>query len=156
MSELARAMNTRSLLTVLLLATVSIFPAFGDALTPAVGSPERKAICDAVCEHVLTKVAMKKLPMKVVFMTVHLRVDGAWAWFDGNPIQENGDFLPDGYLPDIDYIMVLQRTKAGWKVVEDQSRGDVPSQDEVRHIMKKFPGLPLTIMPKVFRDALGR
>ena len=149
-------MHTRILLTILLLATVWISPASGDAVTPVVGSPERKAICDAVRAHVLTKMAMKQPPMKVVFKIGHLRVDGAWAWFEAIPIQENGNFLPDGYLPDIDYVMVLQRVKSGWKVVENQSRGDVPSQEEMRQLMQRLPGLPLTIMPKVFRDALGR
>ena len=104
----------------------------------------------------LTKMAMKRPPMKIVFKIGHLRVDGAWAWFEAIPIQENGNFLPDGYLPDIDYIMVLQRGKSGWSVVENQSRGDVPSREEMRDLMKRLPGLPLSIMPKSFRDALGR
>ncbi len=149
-------MHTRILLTALLLSIASISAALGDAVTPAIGSPERREICDAVRAHVLATMAMKKPPMKVVFKISHLRVDGAWAWFDGIPVQENGGFLPDGYLPDIDYIMVLQRVKTGWKVVENQSRGDVPSREEVRQIMKKLPGLPLSIMPKIYRDVLGR
>jgi len=149
-------MHAKPLLTFLLLAAIHISAALGEPITPPVGSPERKAICDAVREHVLTKVAAKKPPMKVLFKVGYLRVDGAWAWFEGFPVQPNGEPLPDGYLLDIDYIMVLQRTKMGWKVVEDQSRGDVPSQDEVRQMMRKLPGLPLTVMPKVFRDALGR
>ncbi len=149
-------MHTRTLFAILLLAAVWISPAFGDAVTPAVGSPERRAICDSVRAYVLTKMAMKKPPMKVVFKVGHMRVDGAWAWFEGVPIQENGNFLPDGYLPDIDYIMVLQKQKTGWQVVENQSRSDVPSQDEMRQMMQRLPGLPLTIMPKSFRDALGR
>jgi hypothetical protein len=149
-------MHPRTLLAIFLLATVWISPAFADAVTPAVGSPERRAICDAVRAHVLAKMAMKQPPMRVVFRIGHLRVDGAWAWFEAIPIQENGTFLPDGYLPDIDYIMVLQRGKSGWQVVENQSRGDVPSRGEMRQMMQRLPGMPLTIMPKVFRDALGR
>lgn len=149
-------MQRRLFLSVLSLSILWISSAFGDAITPAPGSPERRAICDTVREHVLARVALKKPPMKVVFKIDHLRVDGGWAWFEGIPMQENGAFLPEGYLPDMAYIMVLQRNKAGWKVVEDQSRGDVPSPEEVRDLMKRHNGLPLSILPKVWRDALGR
>jgi len=149
-------MRTRHLLTVLLLAAIWTRSAFGEPFTPAVGSPERKAICDAVREHVLTKMAEKKPPMKVLFQVGTLRVEGPWAWFEGFPVQANGNRLPDGYLLDIDYIMVLKRSKLGWKVVENQSRGDVPSQDEVRQMVKRHPALPLHLMPKLWRDVLGR
>ena len=149
-------MRTRHLLTILLLTALWICTAGAEPFTPAPGSPERKAICDAVREHVVTKVAQRRLPMKVVFQVGTLRVEGAWAWFEGFPVQANGNPYPDGYLPPIDYNMVLQRSKSGWRVVEDQSRGDVPSQEEVREMMARHPNLPLILMPKLWRTALGR
>ena len=124
--------------------------------TPQPGSEERKAICDGVRSHVLGKVAMKKPPMKVVFKIEHLNVEGETAWFEGSPRQESGSYLPEGYLPDVDYCMVVQRTKAGWKVIEDLSRTDVPGDEELIGIKKRLKDVPSSIMPKFWRELLKR
>ena len=124
--------------------------------TPQPGSEERKAICDGVRSHVLSKVAMKKPPMKVVFKIEHLNVEGETAWFEGTPRQENGSYLPDGYLPDVDYCMVVQRAKSGWKVIEDLSRTDVPGDEEVVQLKKRLKDVPSSIMPQFWRELLKR
>jgi hypothetical protein len=148
-------MHRRHFLPLLLLATLCA-TALAEVTTPAAGTPDRKAICDAVREHLLTKVLEKKPPFKIVFKVGTMRVDAGWAWFEGFPIQENGKEIPDGYLAPVDYIMVVRRTNAGWKVVEDQSRGDVPAREEVQQMMQRHPEMPLSIMPKFWRNILGR
>lgn len=114
------------------------------------------AICDAVRVHVLNKVAMKKPPMKAVFKIDHLNVDGAVAWFEGTPRQENGAYMPEGYLPDMDYCMVVERTKSGWKVIQDLSRTDVPGEEELVELKKRLKNVPSSIMPQFWRELLKR
>lgn len=94
--------------------------------------------------------------MKVVFKIDHLNVDGAIAWFEGTPRQETGSYMPDGYLPDMDYCMVVQRTKSGWKVVEDLSRSDVPGDEELVGLKRRLKDVPSSIIPKFCRNLLKR
>lgn len=104
----------------------------------------------------LNKVAIKKPPMKVVFKVDHPNVDGEIAWFEGTPRQGNGTYMPDGYLPDMDYCMVVQRTKSGWKVIEALSRTDVPGDEELVDLKKRLKDVPSSVMPKFWRDLLKR
>lgn len=54
--------------------------------TPKVGSPERKAILDAVRPHVGKQLGSKK----VVFVPQDFRVLGNWAFLFGEPREANG------------------------------------------------------------------
>ena len=139
-----------------LLVTLSLFEAIGAPHTPQPGSEERKAICDGVREYVLAKVAIKKPPMKVVFKIDHLNVDGDIAWFEGTPRQENGSYMPDGFLPDTDYCMIVKRTKGGWSVIEDLSRSDVPGEEELIQLRRRLKNVPSSVMPKFWHDLLKR
>jgi len=57
-----------------------------DALhSPPAGSPERKAIMDA-----LRIPVEKELKQNVVFVTQSLKVESGWAFLSGKPQQKNG------------------------------------------------------------------
>lgn len=130
--------------------------AFAGAYTPDPGSPERKAICDGVREYVFARLATKKPAKKVLFKIHHLRVDQGIAWFEGTPVFEDGSYVPPDYIPDMDYVMIVQKTKAGWKVTENLSRSDVPGGDEIAQINKRLKNVPSSIIPKFWRETLHR
>lgn len=58
---------------------------FAQAYTPKVGSPERKAIMDA-----LRVPVAKEVKNKVAFKIYHLSVQGDWAFMRGLPQQPDG------------------------------------------------------------------
>lgn len=125
------------------------------AHTPQPGSGERKAICDALREYVIHKVATRPLPQPIVFKVDFLRVDGDIAWFEGIPMLKSGGFATD-YLPDMGYAMVLKNTGGGWRVIHDLSRSDVPDDAEAATLRKQLAGVPTSIIPDFWRQLLKR
>jgi|SRR6266853_6404829 len=123
--------------------------------TPQPGSDERKAICDAVREKVLAQ-ASRKLPQPIVFKIDFLRVDEGYAWFEGTPRLKDGSYVPDGFLADIDYIMIVHKTNNAWKVKFDFSRGDVPSDSEAAQLRVQLANVPASIIPDSWRRILKR
>jgi len=108
------------------------------AYTPAAGSPERKAIMDAL-----------RGDQKVVFKINYLKVHGDWAWADVTPL-ENGKAVAEGGAN------LLHKQNDGWKVMDlsvipedpDNPMGpDDPDPKFVKAAQKAFPGLPADIFP---------
>lgn len=106
--------------------------AFAQVQTPKVGSPERKALMDA-----LRLPVEKQLKKKVVFKVDHLKVQGDWAFLTGVPQQANGkamDYRNTPYQALIDdgvfdnWICALLRKEHGkWQVLTFQiGATDVP------------------------------
>ena len=145
----------KDLLQLLAFATIAFSQAQAASHTPAPGSPERKAICDAVRARVLAN-AMKKPPKPIVFKIDFLRVENGFAWFEGTPRLQDGSYVPDGYIADVDYIMVLKQDSGGWKVMQDLSRGDVPSEQEGLELRKQLKEVPDGIIPDSWRKILKR
>ena len=108
------------------------------AYTPPAGSPERKAMMDAL-----------RGDQKVVFKVNYLKVHGDWAWADVTPL-ENGKAVAEGGAN------LLHRENGVWKVMDlsvipedpDNPMGpDDPDRKFVRAAQKAFPGLPTDIFP---------
>ncbi len=123
--------------------------------TPAVGSPERVAICDTLRAYLVKKVATRPLPQPVVFQIQNLRIDGGYAFFEGFPKFKNGGDVSE-YLPDIDYAFILQQSGKEWRVKEDLSRSDVPSDEEAAQLRKALVDVPTSILPEFWRNTLKR
>jgi hypothetical protein len=91
--------------------------------TPAAGSPERKAIADA-----LRAPVERELKQKVIFKIDHLKLKDGWAFLRGVPQKPGGgevDYNSTPYAQRIkdgvfdDGIVALLRRKAGkWQVVK--------------------------------------
>lgn len=96
--------------------------AFAQTTTPKIGSPERKALMDA-----LRVPVESELKSKVVFKVDALKVQGAWAFMRGVPQQPSGarmDYRKSRYQQQIregffeDWICALWRKQGNsWTVV---------------------------------------
>lgn len=90
--------------------------------TPKQGSPERKAIMDAM------RVPIEKdLKQKVIFQVDHLKVQGQWAFFSGKNLTPSGkkiDYRKTRYKEAIEHdafddwtCALVKKTGKKWKVV---------------------------------------
>jgi hypothetical protein len=137
---------------IVILAFVGVVLA--ESVVPAPGSPDRRAIADAMRAFV-TRDASKPLPKKLVFKIEFISVDGRYAGFEGYPIFEDGsDAIPE-FMPDWVYCTVLERAGDGWRVIVDLTRTDVPSDEEVAALKKKLPkNLPPSVLTDYWRGLL--
>jgi hypothetical protein len=123
-----------AILTALLLALAPGLASAG-AYTPPAGSPERKAIYDALRaagdDHTR------------VFVVQSLKVDNGWAWTSVNPQSADGSqhFEPESAL--------LQKSGDHWQVVDQPcGEGDCDPQKEVARIRAAHPQAPGDIFPQ--------
>jgi len=114
--------------------TIAAQAAFGqtDVHTPEKGTPERKAILDAVRKY-------RKAPSEVYSPTA-FRVLKEWALVAA----------PDPSDPDVDtlaFTVILRKTGGKWKVVDTLSNveGTDPAK-EIKRIHKKYPSLPMAVL----------
>ena len=137
---------------ILLLLSATVL--FGKPSTPAPGSPERKAICDAMREYVLAQTG-KPIARSILFKIEFLKVDGNYAGFKGFPVNPDGSPVPDGLLGDTVFMTFLKKTNGNWRVVQDLTRSDVPSDEEMSQIRRKFPAdIPSSVIPDFWRKLL--
>jgi hypothetical protein len=105
--------------TVLLFAVSSLAQA---AYTPEKGSPERKAILDA-----LRVPVEKELKQRIIFVVDNLKVQANWAFVGGQPQGADGErpnYAGTPYQEAIDadmfdnnYFALLKKTGGKWRVV---------------------------------------
>jgi len=127
---------------------------FAKPHTPAPGSSERKAICDAMREFVVSQYK-KPAASSILFKIEFLRVEEDYAAFEGFPVNSDGSPLPEGLLGDIVFTTFLQRIQGNWRVVFDLTRSDVPSSNEVQQLRKKIPPtFPTSVMPDFWKKLL--
>jgi len=144
-------MKTRLTAIVLLLSAGALL---AKPYTPAPGSPERKAICDAMRVYV-RKDNPKLLKIPFLFKVDFLRVDGDYAGFEGFPVNADGSNIPVEIGGDIVYTTCLKRINGEWKFVFDLSGSDVPTDEQVRVIRKRFPAdFPATVLDDFWRKRL--
>src|SRR5258707_13053136 len=109
------------------------------AYTPPAGSPERKAIMDAL-----------RGDQKVIFKVYFLKVHGDGAWVDATPLDDKGRPVAEGGPS------LLHKENAAWKlmdlsVVPQDPDQPLEAEDAPPEFVKKlqaiFPGLPPDIFP---------
>jgi hypothetical protein len=120
----------------------------GKTYTPAAGTPERRALLDAV---------RKKLGIDSQFKVYHLSVNGDWAYFNGGEVVElEGEELQE---TDLGVSALLRRGKgaagrSSWTVVEMWT---LPTEEQLSHEefvkrvfrRQKAENIPLSIFPHV-------
>ncbi len=106
---------------ILLLLIAAAAVSAQQAYTPEKGSPERKAILDA-----LRIPVERDLKQKVVFVADNFKVQGVWAFVSGTPQNANGgdpDYARTKYADQVDsgafdnnFFALLKKTGGKWKV----------------------------------------
>jgi hypothetical protein len=143
--------NIRTILSILIFAGCT--KSFAEPHTPAVGSPERVAIADAVRASVAQLGGQFEEDARrgEKFVIAILKVDGRYAFFEGGGQEVNGEMT---YGP-VDIVAFLARGNLGWRVLNLQARGDVPDHEEVAQLRASLPpDYPLNIVNKFWRDLL--
>jgi hypothetical protein len=129
-------------------------PGAAGAYTPEKGSPERVAIADTMRAYVINGYKNRKLP-KFLFKIEFIRVNGAYAGFQGYPVALDGSDFADGIFDDLVHTNLLEKKNGQWRVVVDLSRGDVPTPQEAREIKNRMPaGFPADVVPDFWREHL--
>jgi len=127
--------------------------AFAQPYTPAVGSPERVAIANAVRASVAQLGGQFEEDARrgAKFVIAVLKIDGRYAFFEGGGQEFNGEMT---YGP-VDIVAFLGKGPLGWRVLNLQARGDVPDESEVAQLRASLPpDFPLNIVNKFWRDLL--
>jgi hypothetical protein len=126
---------------------------FAEPYTPAVGSPERVAIANAVRASVAQLGGQFEEDARrgAKFVIAVLKIDGRYAFFEGGGQEVNGEMT---YGP-VDIVAFLGKGNVGWRVLNLQARGDVPDDAEVAQLRASLPpDFPLKIVNKFWRDLL--
>lgn len=146
--------NIRSLHPVLFVSAILIFSSTQYGLgrsadklrTPAEGSPERRAILDAVREEYKEG---DDHPAK--FRVNYLKVHNGWAWINVTPLNESGKPVADP-APLLFYNDNGKWTAKDLNDVpmegDDQDGPHDPSPKYIKALQAKYPGLPSDIIPK--------
>jgi hypothetical protein len=111
--------------------------------TPTPGSPERKAILDAL------RAEMRRFdPRPVVFVVRHFRVQHGWSWLEASPRS------PDGRARYEDEGALLRRGEFRWEVMERMpsfgEREGSPQAEDCAYfaaLQARFPAVPPGIFP---------
>jgi len=120
--------------------------------TPARGSAERTAIADAMRAHVQGRFK-EKMP-GFLFVIEHLKVKGDAAAFEGHPVTPAGKHINEPW-GDMTYNCLLLKKNGKWQVVLDLTRGDVPSDEEVKQLKASVPpGFPPEVVSDFWRKFL--
>jgi hypothetical protein len=119
--------------------------------TPEKGSPERKALMDALREEYKKNSGDQNAGDQVQFLVNFLKVHSGWAWADVTPLDGKGKPVAEGGP------QLLHREEGGWKVMDlskvpedpkDPLGAEDASPGFVRNLQKTYPGVPADIFPK--------
>ena len=127
-----------------LLAVMFLFQAVGivfaeGAVTPPVGSSERKAIMNT-----LRAFLKENLDVEAVFVVRWLKVKDGWAWAETDPQSRDGK---NRYEP---FFALLEKNEGVWTIAEvpPLEEDSPPVDDEYfKGLIEKFPGLPCDVFP---------
>ena len=109
--------------------------------TPAKGSPERKAIVDALRDE-----TRQLHQVGVIFVVNHLKVQNGWAWIQTSPQS------PDGSNRYEDVSALLRKRKNVWVVVEvacteEGNDNCLGAEGYFKKLSQRFPLAPRGIFP---------
>lgn len=142
--KVARTITVSTAIVAVLLISISQTTFADEPHTPAKGSPERKAIMDAL-RPVFSQYG------EVVFVVNYLKVHNGWAWTDVTPLGPDNKPVAEGGPA------LLHYENEAWKMIDlstvpDDPKDPLGAQDAsvgfVRNLRKMYPDIPLDIFPK--------
>jgi hypothetical protein len=142
--KMARTITVSSLVGAVLFLCIPQTTFADEPHTPGKGSPERKAIMDAL-RPVYSQYG------EVVFVVNYLKVHNGWAWTDVTPLGPDNKAVAEGGPA------LLHYENDAWKVIDLSTVPEDPkdplgpedaSAGFVRNLRKMHPDIPLDIFPK--------
>jgi len=130
---------------IIIISFLANFSIISEPYTPPKGSPERKAIMDAL------RNSLKTLePENIVFVVKYLKVKDGWAWIETYPQSRDGK---NKYEP-VDALLYKEKGKWTVKQIrpccgeceEDPECADIKKY--YKKLMREFPSVPKEIFPK--------
>ena len=135
------------------LACLILVPSIGRAQntaagvhTPTKGSPERKAIMDALREG-----DKNNFDKPVVYIVNYLKVHNGWAWTDVTPMDDKGHAMAEGEQALLHFENGKWVSKDLSKVADDPNDplgAEDPSPRYIKNVLKVYPEAPADIFPK--------
>ena len=114
--------------------------------TPAKGSPERKALMDALRDEF-----KKGNGQTVIFQVNFLKVHNGWAWCDATPLDDKNKPVAEGGTNllhfENDKWVVIDLSNIPEDPKDPMDRQDA-SPDFVKNLRQKYPDIPTDIFPK--------
>jgi hypothetical protein len=109
---------------------------------PKIGSPERKAIMDAM------RGPVSKYAKTEVIFTGSALVYKDWAKLEGNVSPKNGKPFAEDVIDEVelDFLAILRKVDGKWKTLYYGWSGDIGTSIEARN---KFPDIPKVLLPPV-------
>jgi hypothetical protein len=117
----------------------------GKVTEPKIGSPERKAIMDAMRGPV-----SKHAGTEVIF-TGSVSVYEEWAKLEGHVNPKNGRPFAEEVADELesDFLAILQKVDGSWKILYYGWSGDTGTRIEAR---EKLPNIPEVLLPKIPKE----
>jgi hypothetical protein len=115
----------------------------GEVYEPKPGTPERKAIMDAMRGPVSKQIG------EPVEFTGTVKLSGAWARFEGHVGTKSGKPAKKEdarFELELDFFALLRNEKGEWKVLSWGFAGDISAYLDAK---KKFPDAPKDLMPEL-------
>lgn len=112
----------------------------GKIYEPLPGSPERKAIMNAM------RAPVSEYTGSRAIFTGNLSVLGNWAKFDGHVDPEKGKAFKDEVAgeTELDFLAILKKENGSWVCKSFGWSGDISATMEAR---EKFPECPESLLP---------
>ena len=150
--------SVKPLFLLVLLAVAGPLYAADTPRTPALGSAERVAICDAARYFVMKGyVSPAKLPQPMVFKVGKMEVLGNYCYFEALPLFKDGSPMGTDYIMDIEFALCLKSNHGKWQVIYDLSSTDVPDDKQLRKMWSAFPkDFPFALVPEFWREKFNR
>jgi hypothetical protein len=142
-------MNRNLLLLALVLGISNLLCAADQPWTPAPGSPERVAICDAAHAYTMEDyVYPGRPPQSFVFKVSRMEVLGNYCSFEALPFARDGSPVDARYIMDIQFEFYLEKSHGKWSVVYDLSGTDIPTVEQMKKMGRGFPrDFPRALLP---------
>ena len=102
-------------------------------------------------------VAPTKLPKAMVFKVSRIEVLRDYCCFEAIPEFKDGSSMGTDYIMDMEFLFFLQRKHEKWRVINDISSTDVPSDIQLKQMSDSFPkDFPFELIPKFWREHFDR
>ena len=89
--------------------------------------------------YLLKERIIEEPPKPYVLSIRDIKSEGDFVNLETVATYNDGSYVENKYVGDSVFVLCLEKVSGQWKVIYDLSRSDVPSEDEMKDIKRKFP-----------------